>query len=719
MKSHSPIFSMIKTGIVYVTLFLFPIIFLPLTQEFYITTKLYFLGIAALALLGVSLIEFIMTKKVVWEKRPFDNNALLLIAAVGLSVLISSPDKILGLLNLNFGLIGIFSLSVLYYYLSRHHAVAKHHDNDTLGYLNYFTVLTASTVLVALISIVMFFQPFKNVALPPFLQFLANASFTTLGGQVDLAIFLGFMALAQSISIMSKQEGRDSEEATQSMWMSVISICVLLIAVIFTLFSIFKPTAGGQLNLATTMPPFRISWYGAVETLKHPLSALFGVGVSQFSTMFTAVKDAQYNNSPLWQIQSFGVSRSTLLHVMTETGVFGLIAMILLLVQAIRVAGKRTNLMNKALLGYMILIIALFPPSLPIFFLLFVTLAAIAQSWAKAGAGEHAEVKAVAYDMASLPPLYAGVILLAIAFLGATGYFLGRAYASEFYFKKSLDAIVNNNARDLYDNQRQAVILNPYNDKFRVSFAQTNLLIANTIAQNATQPGQDGQPRQISDIDRQNITQAIQASINESKAAVALNPQNASHWENLAGVYRNIINVVQGADGWAVASYQEAIRLDPQNPNLRLNLGGIYYSLGAYEDAAKMFEQAAVLKPDWSNARYNLGWASAQKGDFTRAAQEMQLVVGMLDPIKDQADLKKAQADLQTFIAKIPKAQQPTEEANPPQPQQLSLPTPPVATVDPKLELDKKEAEPPAAPVIPREQVSPSPEATGSATPTP
>lgn len=714
MKNHSSNFAMIKSIIVYLAVFLFPIIFLPFTQEFYVTTKLYFLGFVALALLAVSLVEFIITKKIVWEKRPFDTNILLVVAAIVLSVLISAPDKIVGLLNLNFGLVGIASLGVLYYYLSRHHGLHKNSQYESLGILNYFTVLTASTVIVALISVIMFFQPFKNVALPSFLQFLSNANFTTLGGQIDLAIFLGFMALAHAVSIMTKQEGNDSEESSQGMWISVISICIFLIAAIFTLFSIFKPVQGDQLNLATTLPPFRISWYAAVETLKKPLTGLFGVGVSQFSTMFTAVKDAPYNNTALWQIQSFGVSRSTLLHVMTETGVFGLVAFILLLIHAMRLAFRETSIMNKALLGYVVLMIVLFPPSLPLFFLFFVVLAAIAQASVKTA--DHAEVKTVAYNMASLPPLYAGVILLAVAFLGAAGYFLGRAYMSEFYFKKSLDAIVSNNAKNLYDNQRQAVILNPYNDKFRVSFAQTNLLIANTIAQNATQPAEDGTPRQISDTDRQNITQAIQASINESKAAVALNPLNASHWENLAGVYRNIINVVQGADGWAVASYQEAIRLDPQNPNLRLNLGGIYYSLGAYEEAARMFEQAAILKPDWSNSRYNLAWASAQKGDFVRAAQEMQLVINMLDPIKDQADLKKAQADLQTFVAKIPKAQQPTEEQNPPQPQQLSLPTPPAATVEPKLELNQKNAEPPSPPVIPREQVSPSPDA---GTPTP
>lgn len=710
---------MIKAVITYVVVFLFPLIFLPLTQEFYITTKLYFLGFAALILLAVSLVEFIMTKKIVWDKRPFDTNILLIVAAVGLSILITSTDKIVGILNLNFGLIGIVSLAVLYYYLSRHHGLSRSSEHDTLGYLNYFTVLTASTVIVSLTSIIMFFQPFKNVSLPSYLQFLASPNFTTLGGQIDLAIFLGFMALAHAVSIMSRQEGRDSEETSQSMWMSVISICVFLIAIIFTLFSIFKPIEGDALNLAITLPPFRISWYAAIETLKQPLTGLFGVGVSQFSGMFTAVKDSAYNNSPLWQIQSFGVSRSTLLHIMTETGVFGLVAFGLLFIQAVRKAARQTSAMNKLLLAYILIIMAVFPPSLPIFFLLFIVLSAIAQSSVKV----HADSKPFSYDMGALPPLYAGLILLAIAFLGASGYFLGRAYASEFYFKKSLDAIVTNNAKDLYDNQRQAVILNPYNDKFRVSFAQTNLLIANTIAQNATQPTEDGSPVQISELDRQNITQAIQASINESKAAVALNPMNAGHWENLAGVYRNIINVVQGADGWAVASYQEAIRLDPQNPTLRLNLGGIYYSLGAFEEAAKMFEQAAVLKPDWSNSRYNLAWASAQKGDFVRAAQEMQQVVSMLDPLKDQADLKKAQADLQTFVDKIPQAQQPTEEVNPAQPQQLSLPTPPVATVDPKLELDEDSAQPPSPPVIPREEETtptpaagtPAPEATGSA----
>ncbi len=719
MKSQNRPFSLIKMGLVYAAIFLFPILFLPLTQEFYITTKLYMLGAVALALMATSLIEFIMTKKIVWEKKPFDNGVLLVVVALGLSVLINTPNKIGGLMNLNFGLVGIFVLAVMSYYLSRVHGSVKHHENETLGYMNYFTVLSVSGVIVALLSIVMFFQPFKNATLPSYLQFLNNQGFTTLGNQLDLVIFLGFLAVAHAVSVMTKHEGSDAEENTQSMWMSVAAICIFLIAGIFTLFSIFKPTQAGQLNLATTLPPFRISWYAAVETLKQPLTALFGVGASQFSNMFTAVKDASYNQSPLWQIQSFGVSRSVLLHVMTETGIFGLVAFCLLIIQAIRVAGRQANVLHKALLGYIILVAIALPPSLPIFFLMFIVLGIIAQSHGRNATAEH-PVNALSFDLAPMPPLFAGIILLAVAFLGAAGYFMGRSYASEIYFKKSLDAIVGNNATDLYNNQRQAVILNPYNDRFRLSFAQTNMLIANTIAQNATQVDpQTNKAREMSEVDRQNITQAIQAAINESKAAVTLNPFNASYWENLASVYRNIINVVQGADGWAVASYQRAIVLDPQNPSLRLNLGGIYYSLGAYEDAAKLFEQAAVLKPDWSNARYNLAWASAQKGDFVRAAQEMQVVISMLDPIKDQADLKKSQEDLKTFTAKIPQTQQQsTEEVNPEQPKQLNLPTPPAATIEPKLQLNQTEAQPPAAPVIPREQTavgSPTPEASGSA----
>ena len=92
-------------------------------------------------------------------------------------------------------------------------------------------------------------------------------------------------------------------------------------------------------------------------------------------------------------------------------------------------------------------------------------------------------------------------------------------------------------------------------EKYHIDFSRLNLLIANNIARKDKD--------KITEQDRQTIAQAIQAAIAEAKNVVALNPQRSTNWENLALIYRNIINVAQGADQWTIAAYQRAIVTDP------------------------------------------------------------------------------------------------------------------------------------------------------------
>ena len=86
------------------------------------------------------------------------------------------------------------------------------------------------------------------------------------------------------------------------------------------------------------------------------------------------------------------------------------------------------------------------------------------------------------FDLSNFMPIYVGTVVIAFILIAISGYFLGRSYASEYYFKKSLDGVLANNAKQVYDNQRQAIILNPYIERFHNNFAQTNLLIANKTA---------------------------------------------------------------------------------------------------------------------------------------------------------------------------------------------------------------------------------------------
>src|SRR3989338_5167426 len=76
------------------------------------------------------------------------------------------------------------------------------------------------------------------------------------------------------------------------------------------------------------------------------------------------------------------------------------------------------------------------------------------------------------------PYLYSIPFLLIILLL-VSFYLMARAYLAEFYFKKSLLA---KDRKDIYHNQRLAIVTNPFIERFRISFSQTNLLIANNIA---------------------------------------------------------------------------------------------------------------------------------------------------------------------------------------------------------------------------------------------
>ena len=290
-------------------------------------------------------------------------------------------------------------------------------------------------------------------------------------------------------------------------------------------------------------------------------------------------------------------------------------------------------------------------------------------------------------DLSGLLPIFIGFVVISVGLIGVSGYFLGRTFAAEYYFKKSLDGVTNNSVKQVYDNQRQAIILNPYIEKFRSSFAQTNLLIANNLAQK--------KPEEITEKDRQTITQAIQAGITEGKAVVSLNSQKAEGWQSLAAIYLNIINAATGADVWSVSAYQRAILADPQNPSYRVGIGGVYYYLKQYDESIKFYEQAIALKPEWANSNYNYAWANFQAKNYSKAVNAMENTLNLLNPKTDKADYEKVKKELEEFKKMLPKeeaatSENTTEQSTNPPPSSLNLPTPPAVQISPMIELPKE-----------------------------
>ena len=705
-------------------IFIFPFFFLPVTQEFFLTNKLYLLAFSSLFLLLISTIKITINKKISWQKGAFDNLLVLFLLSLAISIILSSPNKVQALLNPNFGFLTFFSLTILYFYLSRfslnlHQSPSISNNLHKSPHLHQSPIstnlhksqfistylhlsLSISSFLLSLFTIIFFFQPFKNVNLPQSLAFLKSLSFTPIGSQLDLAIFLGFFVVLKLAQTLTYTETTDekNKKNKKSLILNTFYLIPTLIALSLTLYSLLKPISTNlnqSPSVSNLLPPFRLSWYAAVEILKNPKTAFFGFGVDNFASIFTRVKDIVYNQSPLWQVFSFNFSRSAILHLFTETGILGLLVFSLLIFSVLKQL-IATNLnqsplisinLNKSLLIsfiYLLTCLFFFPPSLITWFLLFVVIAELSRK----DMINHVSTNSTKeIDLTELLPFYIATIVFSLIFLLSFGYLLGRSYLAEIYFKKALDGVVKNDAKQAYENMRQAIILNPYIERFRLNFSQLNLLLANNIAAKASQSQEkDKKPPQLSEQDRQNISQAIQAAIAEGKAAISLNPQKAQNWENLAQIYRNIINTAQGADVWTISSYQRAIVADPQNPVYRLNLGGVYYSLGNFEEASKIFEQAVILKPDWPNAYYNLAWANFQKEKYQEAVSAMENVIRLLDPKKDKNDYEKAKKELEEFKKKLPQEEKQATEEGKTQPK-LTLPSP-IPTTTPQIQLPKE-----------------------------
>ena len=224
--------------ILYLLLFIFPFFFLNLTQEFFVTNKLYLLGFGVLLLLLLSTVNLLLSKKLSWQKRPFDNLILLFLTAMAISIVFSSPNKIQALLNPSFGLVMMISLAILYFYLSRNVGVDHRVDPNKGGHRGPpLQILFVSSVLLSILTIIFYFQPFKNINLPQNLVFLKNPSFTPLGSQLDLAIFLGFFVIL-GISRLLTMKQSNNETIILVFWPQYLQYLgfVLMIAVPLIIF---------------------------------------------------------------------------------------------------------------------------------------------------------------------------------------------------------------------------------------------------------------------------------------------------------------------------------------------------------------------------------------------------------------------------------------------------------------------------------------------------
>ena len=394
--------------------------------------------------------------------------------------------------------------------------------------------------------------------------------------------------------------------------------------------------------------PVRESWVVASSTIQN--FPLLATGPSTFQTNFTRFRPMSLNATEFWNVR-FDIPFNEIFNIIATVGILGLLAVIFLASRMTKLANQTkftdsreglTEVLSLSLVALMSSFLFTYA-SVASTFMLFTLLALLIA--AHTYIDEHSRVAQIssigAKDIQAVASLgdssainkeyskfiFGGVIILAVVY---GGYLWSKNYMGEFYMRKAVLALINNDGAGVYENQRKAITANPTRDSYYNSFAQTDLALANNIA------GKEN----LTDAEKQTIQGLISEAITTTRVTTeAINPLSAANWETRALIYRSILNVADNASEWAVSAYNTAIQLDPTNPRLRLDLGGMYYAQKDYLSAANQFRQAFSLKPDYANAYYNFAQSMVQLNDLQSAKQAFEVTKTLVEADSEDAKL--------------------------------------------------------------------------------
>ena len=654
--------SKLEKYILYGTVFLLPIALLPISPNLFTPGRLAVLTLGISLMLLIKALKVILSGKLEFHVGNLDFPVLLLAFSYLLSAILRTPNKMEAYLLP--GTATAFVGGALLYYLINQVGAS---EKKAL-----LTILLAASSIFALILLLGVSGTLSSISGLP--AAVRSAGFTPDGGYLPAAIFLGAL-LPLGISEFLREK---------AMLKKGIAIIFIILTGLALSASIYQMLPGKPFS--PRFPSFGVTWNVAVDSLKQ--SPVLGIGPGNYITAFSRFKPIAYNSTDLWPVR-FATGRDFYLTALTEIGLLGLAALLILVYSVFRVVrremkeGELSSLRSypeTISLCLLLILLVFFPVTILVSILLFILLSLFAKT-------THTSLNLTSVGVSGassrLPSLIVSLpVILAVALFT---FYMGKTLVAEYTFKEGIDALASGNGQVTYDKVRGAIRLNPNADRYHSTFSQINLAIARNLAQKP----------ELSEAERITLTQLVQQAINEGKAAVALNPARAGNWEVLAGIYRAIMPIAEGADNFAVQTYSQAVALDPLNPNLRISLGGVHYGLKQYGEAVRVMELAVATKPDLANGHYNLAFAYRDNGEIDKAITQMTLVLSLIQD-KNSQDFLTAQKELEDLQAKKSAEAQGGESLTPPQGEET------VPPLEPPLELPE-ESQPPEG------ELSPSP----------
>jgi tetratricopeptide (TPR) repeat protein len=649
----SNVLTKIERFILYVVVALFVVFNLPGFPSPYVVPKEIF------AIIGISLFLIFWTAGAIYEGKfffssgRFDIPIILIMIAYLVSAIAQTPNKMEAFFFP--GTVTFILISILLYF--------SINQFDKKSKESFLIALIISGILLSLSVFATLLDLYTKI--PQLPAFMKSATFTPVGGTLPAAIYLiTILPITAVLAIKDKD------------WARKIFFGVSGLVMVFGAAILIDHMLPGKPQ-SITLPTLQTSWVVAIEALKG--SPVWGMGPGNYLSAFDLGRPITYNQTSLWNMR-FLTASNYYFTLITEVGLAGLAALVILLLKVYKSLVKDFRERHWEELSIVLILVALaIFPSDPVLFVLLLTLLAIfSESEKKVSNISTGKVPSIITAL----PIWIGVI--ALAFFGT------KAVSAEHTFQNALTYLSQNNGTMTHDTMVSATQQNPYVDRYHLSLAQVDIILANALASK----------KDLTDTDKKTITSLIQEAISEGKAGVSLNLGRSENWQVLAQIYAGIISFAQGADQYAIDTYNQAIALDPINPDLRITLGGIYYSLGRYDDAITSFNMAALAKPDYANAHYNLAMAYKEKKDYSNAITQMNYVLSLVKPGTPDYDLAKSTLDDLEKNKPATTTPETTHSPSNTQAQSQTLTTPPPTTTpNPAAQISlPKEATPPATP---------------------
>jgi len=686
-----------------------PLLFLNKTTEFFDMPKLILLIVTTVVLYGLWIASWIARGKVVISRTPLDIPLLALLVLVIVSTYLS-PIRYTAIYGDFPNVHGSAAAWITYILL---YFVTVSNLKKLSSIKSFLYVLYGSAVLVSLITLLSFF----NIFLP--FDFSKVANFSPTGSSFSTIAFLLLLLPLPVLSLLNPNKylpGMLSMALVILFGLTIIltgslshyialaivfGLCVLAVKpltdkrtlpvltipvflFVVALILAYMPFPGNMVQkLENNFPkevqlPFLSSWKVSVSTFRD--APFIGTGPASYIYNFATYKPLEFNALNYWNF-SFESAYNEFLQILGTLGILGLLDVAFISLLIINASRKNLFLSHPdasqdsshviasglAVSGLIaIVLLAIHATTLVSLVVTFFILAAFMMS--QRSIREHVSefsigIKATTSDNKQQFDLFPIIIFIlylvaAIPVLYQTAY----AIAADYNHRMAL-AQANKNGTLTYQYLQQAETLNPTIDLYRVDMAQTNFALANAIASKVTTGNAT-----LSDQDKQTIQTLLSQAITEGRVAVALNPRSARNLEVLASIYQNITGVANNAGVFALDAYNQAVQRDPVNPAIRLSIAGIYYSVKNYDMSTRYLVDAINLKPDYTNAYYNLAIALRDKGDLQNAKIIAQQAVTLLQTNKNTQDFKTASSlldDINGKIGQTPPTAQPTPTPTP------------------------------------------------------